>query len=276
MRVDNETRAGRVDSESVVELPQADVGTLLLGGPDALANAAVAKGPVHDFGAMDFAPVIPRPGKLICVGLNYRSHIAEMGRQPDDYPTLFATFAEALIGARDPIILPSASSQVDWEAELAVIIGRPVRKADMKAAEAAIAGFSVYNDVSARDWQWRTSQWLSGKTFEGTSPLGPSLVTVDEVGPEPQLDLTCHIDDELVQNANTSDLVFGPTYLVSYLSQILTLMPGDIISTGTPGGTGAGFDPPRFLRPGQNVRTYVEGLGEQTNRCISEGLLAAD
>src|SRR5207244_3575409 len=172
-------------------------------------------------------------------------HINEMGHELPAPPTLFAKFARALTGARDPIPLPAGATQVDWEAELAFVIGRPVRHAGLDEAAAAIAGFTVLNDVSMRDWQWRTSEWLQGKTFERCTPVGPVLVSPDEVGGvAPDLLLTCEVDGNLMQEARTSDLLFGPAAIVSYVSNIVTLDPGDLISTGTPGGVGAGRQPP--------------------------------
>ena len=210
---------------------------------------------------------MPRPGKVLCVGLNYRSHILEMGRDLPEHPTLFATFAEALIGAGDDIALPPESDAVDWEAELAVVIGSPVRRADDEQAAAAIAGFTVMNDVSMRDWQFRTKEWLQGKTFEGTTPLGPVLVTPDELpgGVRPALPMTATLDGETVQKADTSDLVFDPVALVRYASTILTLQPGDVIATGTPGGVGHARTPPRYLTDGAVLVTEIAGIGRLRN-----------
>jgi acylpyruvate hydrolase len=213
---------------------------------------------------------VPKPPKIICLGLNYRAHIREMGRELPSHPTLFAKFAPALIGSHDAIVIPAASEQLDWEAELAVVIGRRVRHADRTAASAAIAGYTIMNDVTARDWQHRTTQWLQGKTFESTTPLGPVLVTTDEVGDRPDLRIRCWINDELMQDARTGDLVFDPPTVVRYVSEIVTLEPGDVIATGTPGGVGVARTPARFLRPGDVVRTSIEGIGELENVCAGE------
>ena len=199
---------------------------------------------------LDYAPLVPHPEKTVCVGLNYRSHILEMGRELPEHPTLFAKYSSALIGARDDILLPRVSDKVDWEAELAVIIGAPARHVSVEEAGAAIAGYSVCNDVSVRDFQNRTLQWLQGKTFESSTPLGPALVTLDEFDDAAGLEITCSVDGEQVQKALTSDLVFGPAALVSYMSDIFTLMPGDVIATGTPAGVGHARMPPRYLRDG--------------------------
>ena len=267
IRTPGGTRAVRIDADRAVETGHADVGALLA-DPDWRSVAEAAGGPAHDLATLDHAPVVPRPGKVICVGLNYATHIREMGRELPTAPTLFAKFPEALVGAHDDVVLPSASEAVDWEAELAVVIGTPVRHADEVAAETAIAGYAVLNDVTARDWQHRTLQWLQGKTFESTTPFGPELVTADEAGSG--LELSCTVDGDRVQEANTADLVFSPAALVAYISMIVTLNPGDVIATGTPGGVGHARDPKRYLQPGSTMVTSIAGLGECRNTCVAE------
>ena len=263
-RMPGGTRAGRLDGDHVVHLEAPDVAAVLAGGLDTTAEA----GPPLALAEVDLAPLIPYPSKIVCLGLNYRSHIAEMGAELPESPTLFAKFAAALTGARDPICLPEASRAVDWEAELAFVIGSRVRNCSKREAAKAIAGYTICNDVSMRDWQWRTSEWLQGKTWERSTPLGPALVTPDEVDDAADLRLRCEVDGDLVQDARTSDLLFKPADIVSYVSTIVTLEPGDVFSTGTPGGVGAGRKPPRFLEPGQVVRTSIEGLGELVNECV--------
>lgn len=268
---DHSTRAVRVDGDSLVEVGFADVGALLRSGSDALERAARATGATYALGGADFAPVVLDPGKIVCVGVNYADHIAEMGREAPEFPTLFAKFTDALVGARDAIVLPAVSAMVDWEAELAVVIGRTVRHASPTEAAAAIAGFTVANDVSMRDFQNRTLQWLQGKTFEHATPVGPWMVTPDEVGgTAPDLEITCEVDGVSRQRSRTSRLIFGPAAIVAYLSDVITLRPGDLILTGTPGGVGHAMDPPVYLRPGQVVRTAIEGIGELVNECIPE------
>ncbi len=267
IRTASGTRAVRVDPDRAVETGAADVGALLA-DPGWRARAEAADGPVHAPDTLDHAPVVPRPGKIVRVGLNYAHHIREMGRELPRYPTLFAKYPEALVGAYDDIVLPAASDAVDWEAELAVVIGAPVRHADEAAAEAAIAGYAVLNDVTARDWQYRSAQWLQGKTFEATTPFGPELVTPDEAGTG--LDLRCLVDGEQVQAASTADLVFGPAATIAYVSTILTLHPGDVLALGTPGGVGHARTPPRYLAPGQVLTTSITGLGEARNTCVAE------
>ncbi|MFE7277359.1 MULTISPECIES: fumarylacetoacetate hydrolase family protein [Streptomyces] len=270
IRIGDGTRAVRVEGSRYAELDAPDVGGLLAREDwRTAAEAAEADRPLAD---VDYAPLVPRPGKILCVGLNYRNHILEMGRELPQYPTLFAKFPEALVGPYDPVVLPPESTAVDWEAELAIVIGRTVRRADAAEAEAAIAGFSVLNDVTARDWQYRTPQWLQGKTFEATTPFGPFLVTPDELpgGTSPALTLTCSVDGEAMQKADTGDLVFGPVELVRYASTILTLNPGDVIATGTPGGVGHARKPPRYLTDGSRLVTEIDHLGRLENTARTE------
>ena len=264
IRTSDGTRAVRLENDRYVDLDASDVGAVLA-RPD-WRLSALAGGPSYSTDH-ELAPVIPTPGKILCVGLNYRSHILEMGRDVPEYPTLFAKFAEALIGATDDVELVPESEAVDWEAELAVVIGGAVRRADDEAAASAIAGFTVMNDVTMRDWQFRTREWLQGKTFEGTTPLGPVLVTPDELpgGIRPALRITATVNGEVMQKADTSDLVFDPVALVKYASTIMTLRPGDVIATGTPGGVGHARKPPRFLHDADLLVTEVECIGRMEN-----------
>ncbi|MFV2020150.1 fumarylacetoacetate hydrolase family protein [Micromonospora sp. LOL_023] len=263
------TTAVRLDTEAAVELGAADVGELLT-DPGWADRAATADGARHPLDGLDHAPLITRPEKIVCVGLNYRRHILEMGRELPEYPTIFAKYPPALIGAGDPVILPAASTAMDWEVELAVVIGTPVRHATEARAAAAIAGYTVLNDVTARDWQYRTPQWLAGKTFESTTPLGPCLVTPDELDLDAGLAVECLVNGEVVQRSDSTELVFGPARLVSYLSTIFTLRPGDVIATGTPGGVGHARKPPRYLADRDLLVTRIGGIGECRNTCRSE------
>ncbi|GAA3726557.1 acylpyruvate hydrolase [Spinactinospora alkalitolerans] len=266
IRTSGGTRAVRVDDDGLTDLGFADVGALLA-AEDWRSLAASATGPAHPVDQAGHAPVVPRPGKVLCVGLNYRNHILEMGRDLPEHPTLFAKFAEALIGANDDIDLAPESDAVDWEAELAVVVGGTVRRADERQAADAIAGFTVMNDVTMRDWQFRTKEWLQGKTFEATTPLGPVVVTPDELpgGVRPALELSASVNGEEVQKAGTSDLVFDPVALVRYASTVMTLRPGDVIATGTPGGVGHARRPARYLTDGATLVTEIEGIGRLEN-----------
>ena len=261
-------RAGRLEGDQVIPLSATDVGALVASGPDWAARAAEVEADPVPLAQLELAPVIPRPPKIVCVGQNYRAHIAEMGAEEPRVPTLFAKYTRALIGAHQDIRLPTVSEAVDWEVELVVVIGREVRDVDDEGAKRAIAGFTVGNDVSVRDWQRATPQWLAGKTHEATTPLGPALVTPDEVDGGRDLELSCAVDGEVKQRSRTSDMVFTPAAIVSYVSRIITLDPGDVIFTGTPEGVGAGRDPQEFLRPGQTLQTTIEGIGTCTNPCV--------
>jgi acylpyruvate hydrolase len=266
-----DTRAVRVDGEALVEVGFRDVGEMLASSPDAIAEASLATGREHALASADFAPLVVNPEKIICQGLNYRNHILEMGHELPTHPTLFAKFADALVGARDAIVIPSLSEQVDWEAELALVVGRTVRHATPEEAADAIAGFTVANDVSMRDWQNRSLEWLQGKTWEHATPVGPWLVTPGEVGgPAPDLPIRCEVDGVVRQESRTGELVFSAADLLAYASQVVTLRPGDLILTGTPAGVGHARRPPVYLQPGQVVRTTIEGIGELVNACRAE------
>ncbi len=266
IRLEGRTSAVRDDEERAVEIGDAPELGALLTQADWRARADAASGPSHDRSSLDFAPLVPRPDKIVCVGLNYRNHILETGRELPQFPTLFAKFPSALVGAHDDIVLSEGVAEFDWEAELAIVIGRPVRNVAEDEAVSAIAGYSVLNDVTARDWQRRTLQWLQGKTFERSTPLGPWLVTADEMDGTSGA-IGCSVNGQRMQDADVSELVFGPAALVSYISRVVTLRPGDVIATGTPGGVGAARTPPVFLDDGDVVTTTIEGVGECANTC---------
>ena len=261
------TYAARVGDDHYELLEPADVGALLAlpGGVEAARTAPATSRVAKD--AVTMRALVPRPPKVLCIGQNYLRHIEETGSTVPEYPTVFAKYTRALIGDGDPIVLPAISQRVDWEVELVIVIGRQVRNADAKEAADAIAGFTVGNDISARDLQRRTSQWLQGKTCESTTPVGPYLTTTDVTGVEPDLAISCAVDGVVRQDSRTSDLLFKPVELVVYLSQIITLDPGDLIFTGTPGGVGQGMVPPVFLEAGQTVTSSIEAIGSLVNPC---------
>jgi acylpyruvate hydrolase len=271
LRTPHGTNAVRIDGDVAVEIEgAADVGALLRDPSwrDRAASADGARRPVAEIRDDEWAPVVPDPSKIVCVGLNYRNHILEMGRDLPEYPTLFAKYPEALLGPYDPIVLPTvAADAVDWEAELAIVIGATARNLDETDAGAAIAGYSIMNDVTMRDYQYRTPEWFQGKTFEATAPFGPVLVTADEFELGGLHSST--VDGERVQQTPTDDLVFGPAALVSYISQIFTLKPGDVIASGTPGGVGHARKPPRYLAPGAVLETAIEGIGTLRNAVVA-------
>ncbi|MCQ8832179.1 fumarylacetoacetate hydrolase family protein [Streptomyces malaysiensis] len=271
LRTDDGTRAARRDGDSYILLTHTDVGALLSSGDDWHNAARAAEGDRVDAAKAVHAPLVPHPNKIICLGLNYATHINEMGRDTPRYPTLFAKYDGSLIGAYDPITLPAVSDSTDWEAELGFVIGRPARHVPKEKALDFVAGYTVVNDVTVREYQRRTREFLAGKTFEATTPVGPELVTADEFGDqEPDLEIRCEVDGEVMQRSRTSDLLFGIADIVAYVSDIITLLAGDIICTGTPGGVGDGRDPKVYLKEGQTLRTVVEGLGETRNVCVRE------
>lgn len=266
VRTGGTTRAARLDGDRLVLLDAPDVGALLAAperieadGTDELALAGA-----------DFAPLVVAPAKVVCVGLNYREHILEMGHELPAFPTLFAKFASGLLGAGDDLVLPSVSDAVDWEAELGLVIGTSCHRVGEDEALACIAGYTVVNDVSMRDWQNRTPQFLQGKAFDASTPVGPLLVSGDELDDAADLELTCEVDGVRRQHGTTADLVFGPAAIVSYISQFTRLHPGDLVSTGTPNGVGAGMRPPVFLEAGQVLTTTIDGIGSCVNRCVAE------
>jgi 2-keto-4-pentenoate hydratase/2-oxohepta-3-ene-1,7-dioic acid hydratase in catechol pathway len=223
-----------------------------------------------DLAAVTLLPVVPDPQKIICIGVNYADHAAETNSESPPYPTVFAKFSNTLIAHGDPIVLPSASTMPDYEGELAVIIGRVGKHISEDDALDHVAGYSAMNDVSARDFQGHTSQWIMGKSPDTFAPIGRELVTADEV-PDPQkLTLRTTVSGEVLQEASTADMIFNVRQLIAYLSSTMTLRPGDIIATGTPSGIGAARTPQRFLHEGDTVTVTVDGLTELTNPVVDE------
>lgn len=214
-----------------------------------------------------FENPLPEPTKVICCGLNYRSHILEMGRELPEFPTLFAKYADTLVGPTAEVSTPE-HAKLDWEAELAVVIGASVHHASREQAQKAIAGYTISNDISMRDWQRRTLQWFQGKAHDATTPVGPVVVTADSLNPAEGLRITCSVNGETVQDSSTDQLVFDCAGLVAYISGFTRLRPGDLVLTGTPGGVGMGMEPPRFLADGDLITTTVEGIGTLENRIV--------
>jgi 2-keto-4-pentenoate hydratase/2-oxohepta-3-ene-1,7-dioic acid hydratase in catechol pathway len=214
------------------------------------------------------APAVPDPGKIICVGLNYRGHAAEIGAPMPTSPILFGKFANALAADGDDISLDATAEQYDWEAELAVVIGQGGRNISESTALEHVWGYCCANDLSARDLQMKTSQWLLGKTLDRFLPLGPKLVSADEIGDPAALGIRCFVNDEIVQESTVGDMVFSVEELVSYISRYFPLEPGDVISTGTPAGVAMGRPNTPWLRPGDVVRVEIDNLGSLTNRMV--------
>ncbi|CAA9454959.1 MAG: Fumarylacetoacetate hydrolase family protein [uncultured Rubrobacteraceae bacterium] len=237
---------------------------------DLLADPPVEDGTAHALEDVEMLPAVPRPGKIICLGLNYHAHVEETRRDLPTYPVLFTKFAESLVGPYAPIVKPPESSEVDYEAELAVVIGRAARRVAPEHALEFVAGYAVANDVTVRDYQYKTHQWLQGKSWSDSTPLGPFLVTPDEVGDPGKLDITLDLNGERMQSSSTGLLIFDVPTIVSTLSEFVTLEPGDVILTGTPGGVGYRRDPQVFLQPGDRVRVEISGVGAIENEVVAE------
>ncbi len=238
------------------DLGAPDLGEALRGGLTTSPGVALP-------GAIPGLP-LPHPGKVICCGLNYGDHILETGRDRPEYPTLFAKYADTLTGPDADIRLPK-NVDVDWEAELAVVVGRSVRNASRDEAADAIAGYTIANDISVRDWQYRTLQWFQGKAWDASTPLGPVVVTPDEFDAQ-AAEVVCVVSGIERQRGQLSTLVFDSADLIAYVSTFTELRPGDILLTGTPGGVGAAMTPPTYLVDGDVLESTITGIGTLTNR----------
>jgi 2-keto-4-pentenoate hydratase/2-oxohepta-3-ene-1,7-dioic acid hydratase in catechol pathway len=215
-------------------------------------------------------PPLSRPSKIVCVGLNYAKHAAESGMDIPEEPVLFFKATSAIVGPNDPIIIPKNSEKTDWEVELAVVIGKKASYVTEADALNHVAGYVLHNDVSERAFQLeRSGQWVKGKSCDSFAPIGPFIATPDEIGDPNSLNLWLKLNGEEMQNSNTSDFIFNIQHVVSYISQFMTLLPGDIISTGTPFGVGLGLTPPRYLKEGDVVELGIDGLGVSKQTCIA-------
>ena len=221
-------------------------------------------------GTPRLGPCVGNVPKIVAIGLNYRLHAQEAGMPIPTEPIFFMKATSSICGPNDDVIIPKGSQKTDYEVELGIVIGTTARYVDIKDAKNHIAGYCVVNDVSEREYQIeRGGQWTKGKSCDTFCPLGPWLVTADEVGDAGKLQVSTDVNGERRQNSNTADLIFGIEHIVSYVSQFMTLLPGDVIPTGTPSGVAMGFKPPRFLKPGDTMRVAVEGLGEQNSRLVA-------
>jgi len=274
---DGPPRAGAWTERGIVDLAEADATLpaslleLLRLGEAGLdrARSAAAAGPARARERVTLLPPIPQPSKIVCIGLNYRDHAAEVNLPLPEYLTVFAKWPNTLIGDGAAIVIPAESHRVDYEAELAFVVGRPARHVAEADAFAYIAGYTCLNDVSVRDYQSRTSQWTLGKVFDTHGPCGPVLVTPDEI-PDPQaLRIECSIDGERLQDSSTSQMVFGVARILAELSAVMTLEPGDLVATGTPAGVGTSRSPRRWIRPGERVRVSIERIGVLENPAVA-------
>jgi acylpyruvate hydrolase len=261
------------------DLPTGMRDFLEAGEPAAARAAAALREPppaaILERDAVALKAAVPNPRKIVCIGLNYRDHAAETRQALPEVPTVFAKYPNVLIGAGEAIVIPPGTEQVDYEAELAFVIGRRGRYVPEADAMEHVAGYACFNDVTARDVQRRTPQWTLGKSFDTFGPLGPALVTADEV-PDPQaLAIRLTVDGETLQDSSTSGMIFPVPRLVAYLSEVMTLEPGDVVVTGTPAGVGFVRMPPRFLRAGETVRVEIERVGVLENPVVAEPPRAA-
>ena len=270
------TRLGRLEDQEVVDLSVAapelptEMIALLEAGPDALSRAATAEGSRLALPVVALHSPVLRPPKILAVGLNYADHVAETGMDQPAFPMIFNKQSTSITGPYDEIHRPKVSDKLDYEGELAVVIGRRCRHVPRDRAEEVIAGYCIANDVSVRDWQMRVPTMTMGKSFDTHCPLGPALVTIDEVGDGSGLSVTTMVNGETRQQSNTKELIFDSYTLVEHLSTAFTLEPGDVISTGTPGGVGAMMKPPQWLIAGDVIRIEIEGLGRIENTVVNE------
>jgi 2-keto-4-pentenoate hydratase/2-oxohepta-3-ene-1,7-dioic acid hydratase in catechol pathway len=270
-------RPGLIVGDEIVDLGDPATGLpasmtdLLALGPGALdvARAAPTTGAArHPLSMVRRHAPVPDPPAVLAIGMNYRAHVAELGREPPEWQYWFNKQRTAIAGPGDPIVLPVVSDMVDYEGELALVIGRRCQHVPAARAHEVVAGYTVVNDVSVRDWQWRTPTFTMGKSFDTHAPCGHELVTGDEVGDPGALRIRTWVNDELRQDSNTADMIFGCAPMIEYLTTAFPLEPGTVIATGTPAGVGAGFDPPRYLRDGDTVRIAIEGIGELSNPVV--------
>lgn len=262
---------GRVEGEDIVDLGA-------LNGASADLKAAIVEGKLDGISdaprlkraSVRLLPVIPNPSKILCVGHNYESHRVETGRDKTKHPSIFTRFADTLISADDPIIRPKVSSDLDFEAELAVVIGKGGRNIPESEAMNHLAGFACFNDASLRDWQWHTRQFIPGKNFPGTAPFGPELVTLDEIDDLDRIEVKAVLNGEVMQSATLDHMLFPIPTIIAYVSTFTPLSPGDVIATGTPGGVGAKRTPPVWMKAGDVIEVHVSGVGSISSRIVDE------
>lgn len=274
----NQSRVGAVVDDAVVDcLGNSEIPATMIAFLSAGANALAAMQQQIDSGKnrlnlnnVKLVAPVPRPGKFLAISLNYADHIAETGKDKPDYPSFFSKQGTCVIGYGDAIQRPRVSDKLDYEGELAFVIGKRCRHVPVELAHQVIAGFTIANDVSVRDWQARSPTMMIGKSFDTTGPLGPWLVTSDEIGDPHNLNIRTWVDDEKRQDSNTRHMIFNCYEMIAYLSQAMTLEPGDVISTGTPAGVGVKMTPRGYLKPGQTVRIEIEKIGVLVNPVIEE------
>jgi 2-keto-4-pentenoate hydratase/2-oxohepta-3-ene-1,7-dioic acid hydratase in catechol pathway len=276
-RLDDQERYGAVVGDGIVDLKARfgkswpTLAAALCGnGLAALAEASRTTAPSVPLNVVELLPPIPNPQKIVCIGLNYRSHIQETGRDAPTHPMLFARYPDSLVGHGQPMLRPLVSRSYDFEGELAVVIGRTARHVPVATAMDFVGGYSCFNDGSVRDYQRHTSQFMAGKTFWRSGAFGPWIVTPDGIGDIRKLTLTTRLNGEVMQRAEISDLLFGVADLIAFITSITPLYPGDVIATGTTGGVGAARKPPVWMKPGDLVEVEISNIGKLANRIADE------
>jgi 2-keto-4-pentenoate hydratase/2-oxohepta-3-ene-1,7-dioic acid hydratase in catechol pathway len=265
-----------IDLSALVPDAPADMKSVIAGW-DALrgkldGKAAASAAPRTPANSAQLLPPVPDPGKIVCLGLNYVEHAKEGGHQAPDYPALFIRATTSLVGPSEPVVRPRVSEKLDYEVELMVVIGRRCRHVPEADALSKVFGYTVFNDVSVRDYQRKTTQWTAGKTFDGTGPMGPALVTADELPAGADgLGIRSRLNGQVLQDGNTSDMIFGVARTVSILSEVMTLEPGDVIAMGTPSGVGHARKPPLWMKPGDVIECEIDGIGTLSNPVVDEG-----
>ncbi|HEY2213714.1 MAG TPA: fumarylacetoacetate hydrolase family protein [Acidimicrobiales bacterium] len=270
-------RLGVIDGDEVIDLTDpaldlpSDLTALLALGESGLERARQASKSTatrHPLSSVMLRSPVTAPPAILAIGMNYRAHVAEMGRDAPEYQYWFNKQRTSIAGPGDPIVLPAVSAMVDYEGELAMVIARRCQHIPASRAMEVVAGFTIINDVSTRDWQWRTPTFTVGKSFDSHAPCGPWMVTTDELGDPSNLSIRTWVNDELRQDSSTSDLIFNCSEMIEYLTTAFPLEAGTIIATGTPAGVGAGFTPPKFLADGDVIRIAIEGIGELSNPVV--------
>jgi 2-keto-4-pentenoate hydratase/2-oxohepta-3-ene-1,7-dioic acid hydratase in catechol pathway len=260
---------GRAEGDAIIDLGTVapDLKTAI--ALDLLGTAQ--DGPRLSRGAVTLLPVIPNPGKILCVGHNYEEHRVETGRDPTEHPSIFTRFADTLVAADTPIVMPRVSTSLDYEAELALVISRGGRYIPEDEALGHVAGYSCFNDASLRDWQWHTRQFIPGKNFPGTGAFGPELVTPDELGDLDAVRVESYLNGDCMQSATLDHMLFPIPRIIAYVSSFTPLSPGDVIATGTPGGVGAKRNPPVWMKPGDAIEVRISSIGSLRNQIVAEG-----
>ena len=264
-RPDGTSRYGRIEGKQVFELGASLRDALVQGGLGSSGD-----GQTYQLDDVELLPPIPDPGKILCIGLNYATHLSEMGNKRPDYPTVFTRFRNTLVADGGPLVKPSNSERFDYEGELAVVIGRSARHVRREQAMDYVAGLSVFNDASVRDWQRHTSQFTPGKNFPSSGGFGPALVTPDEIGDLAAMRVQTRLNGELMQDQPISDMLWPVAELIEYLSSFTELAPGDVIVTGTPGGVGDARTPPIYMKAGDVVEVSIGSIGRLRNPVIDE------